>query len=350
MSNKKLALIDADGLAYHSLRETLEESLVALDEKIQNIFEKTQCTHYCMFISKGKYFRHEISKGTYKANRNKYQRQTWVKTLKAVLEEKYGATYMPNVEADDLVNYWYNQDLCIADDGKIETKDIFESTLDYIKSEGGEEFTFESMTKILVSADKDLLQGIAGKHFDYTYRLEEKGNPDSVIKGNWVETSQEDANNFLKMQMIVGDTADGIIGLKGKGIKYFEEVSKDRVIMFKTQLQDFVEKGRIVFNTKNLEESNYTYFIKNWISTQGLDRQLNRTAPSWYELLMEYIAHYKGNLGTAIYEFQKNFRQLYILQTDEDFLREVGQLPELPEIKEVIRDSQIEELEINEEF
>jgi len=31
----KLALIDADGLCYHSLRETLEDSLTALDEKIK---------------------------------------------------------------------------------------------------------------------------------------------------------------------------------------------------------------------------------------------------------------------------------------------------------------------------
>jgi hypothetical protein len=348
--NKILALIDADGLAYHSLRETLEESLIILDEKIQNIFEKTQCTHYAMFISKGKYFRHEISKGTYKANRNKYQRQNWVKTLKAVLEDKYGATYMLGVEADDLVNYWYHQDLCIADDGKIEPKDIFESTSDYIKSEGGEEFTFEPLIKIICSADKDILQGIAAKHFNYSYKLEDKNNQESVVKGWWVETLPEDADNFLKMQMIVGDTADGISGLKGKGIKYFEEVSKDRVVLFKTQLQDFIEKGKIVFSTKNLEETHYTYFIKNWVSTQGLNMQLNRTSPSWYEILMEYVSHYKGNLGNAVYEFQKNFRQLYILQTDEDFLREVGQLPELPEIREVIRDSQIENLEINEDF
>jgi 5'-3' exonuclease len=300
--SKILALIDADGLAYHALRETLEESLTALDEKIQNIFEKTECTHYCMFISKGKYFRHEISKGTYKANRNKYQRQNWVKTLKAVLEDKYGATYMLGVEADDLVNYWYHQDLCIADDGKIEPKDIFESTSDYIKSEGGEEFTFEPLIKIICSADKDILQGIVGKHFDYSYRLEEKGNPDSVIKGSWVETSDEEALLLFWKSMICGDSADNIPGIPGKGIK-------------------FVEK--LFFNIDD---------------EQSL---MNLT-------LEEYIKEYGTSQG--VYEFQKNFRQLYILQTDEDFLREVGQLPELPEIREVIRDSQIENLEINEDF
>lgn len=140
--SKILVLIDADGLAYHALRETLEESLTALDEKIQNIFEKTECTHYCMFISKGKYFRHEISKGTYKANRNKYQRQNWVKTLKAVLEDKYGATYMPGVEADDLVAYW--------------NKNI-NSKLKKIGKEGFDEI-------ILCSPDKDLLNSISSNN------------------------------------------------------------------------------------------------------------------------------------------------------------------------------------------
>ena len=69
---KILSLIDSDGLIYHSSRNTLEESILTLNEKIQNIYEKTQCTHAAFFISKGKYFRHEISNGTYKSNRNKY--------------------------------------------------------------------------------------------------------------------------------------------------------------------------------------------------------------------------------------------------------------------------------------
>ena len=69
---KILSLIDADSLCHQSSKNSLEESIFTLNEKIQNIYKKTQCTHAAFFISKGKYFRHKISNGTYKANRNKY--------------------------------------------------------------------------------------------------------------------------------------------------------------------------------------------------------------------------------------------------------------------------------------
>ena len=156
MSNKKLALIDADGLAYHSLRETLEESLTVLNEKIQNIFEKTKCTHYCMFISKGKYFRHSIDP-LYKVNRSYGAKNPWAKVLKEVLIAKYHATYMPEVEADDLISYWYHIPKLTHLVGHGESLEI------------DDEFFNNEVPRIICSPDKDILQGIAGKHFNYSY-------------------------------------------------------------------------------------------------------------------------------------------------------------------------------------
>ena len=283
----KLAIIDADALTYHSSKDSIHESIEIIDEKIQNIFTQTGATHYVLFISNSPYFRHQISPD-YKSNRNKYKSPLkWLKTLKKYLIEEWGAQSMDLVEADDLCAYWMNKDLCIADDGKIEPREVFVDALDYCAVENLPQFEFESMEKILCAVDKDLLQSIpsTGKgHFNYTYKLEDKDNPNSVIKGWWVETSEAESDDFKRMQVVVGDVTDGVSGLKGKGIKFYEKISKE---------------------------------IK----------------PSYGELLQLYCVEYGKAQG--IYEYQKNYRLLHLLDTDEDFLREVGQLPELPEIREV---------------
>lgn len=254
-----IAIIDADGLIYHSLRETLEESLSVLNDKVENIFIKTGCSHYIMFISKGKYFRHEIDKN-YKINREKYRdQQSWIKTLKGYLEDKYKAQYMIGVEADDLVCYWYNN--------KSTSNNLFQDTV------------------ILCSPDKDLLQTAVGKHFNYSYKLEDKNDPNSLIKGWWVENTEAQSDDFKRMQLIVGDSTDGVAGLVGKGIKFYEKISKE-------------------------------------------------VKPSWGDILQLYCSDYGFSRG--IFEFQKNFRLLHILETNEDFMREVGRLPDPPLICDVI--------------
>ena len=280
----KLAIIDGDALTYHSSKDSIHESIEIIDEKIQNIFIQTGATHYVLFISNSPYFRHQIS-SEYKSNRNKYKIPLkWLKTLKSYLIENWGAQSMDLTEADDLCSYWMNKDLCIADDGKIEPREVFVDALDYYAVENLPRFEFESMEKVLCAVDKDLLQSIPGKHFNYTYKLEDKDNPNSVIKGWWVETSEAESDDFKRMQVVVGDVTDGVSGLKDKGIKFYEKISKE---------------------------------IK----------------PSYGELLQLYCVEYGQAQG--IFEFQKNYRLLHLLNTDEDFEREIGQLPELPEIREV---------------
>jgi len=290
----KLVLIDADGLCYHSSKETLQESIEIIDEKINNILEKTEATHYSLFISNNPYFRHKIDP-LYKASRSKCSSSLkWLKTLKKYLVEGYNANSMYLVEADDLVAYWFNKDLHIADDGKIEPREVFDDALDYCKQEKLDLFHYEPLEVIIASPDKDLLQSIPGKHFNYTYRLEEKDNPGSLIKGWWVETEKKDCMKFQLMQLICGDTTDGIKGIEGKGIKYFEKI------------YDSIE------------------FY------------------SFDTVLLQYIMTYGNSQG--IYEFQKNYRLLHLLDCDRDFEREVGELPELPHINEVVN-TQNESLE-----
>lgn len=285
----KLAIIDGDALIYHSSKETLQESILNIDEKINNIFIQTQATHYVIFISNTPYFRHKIDP-LYKNSRTKYTSPLkWLKTLKKYLIEGWSAQGMNLVEADDLCAYWMNTIIVCTPDGQfLPDKITVEGKMEYVQ-------------KILCSPDKDLLQSIycidGFGHFNYTYNLPDKTRLDTLIKGWWIETTESDADNFKRMQVIVGDASDGIGGLKGKGIKFWEKLSKEVV-------------------------------------------------PSWGEILQLYIVDYGVDQG--IFEFQKNYRLLHLLDTDEDFIREVGVLPTFPEIRQVptkpIEEVNLEEL------
>ena len=286
--SKKLVLVDGDALTYHSSKDSIHESIEIIDEKIQNIFTQTGATHYVLFISNSPYFRHQIS-SEYKSNRNKYKSTLkWLKTLKKYLIEEWGAQSMNLVEADDLVAYWMNKDLCIADDGKIEPREVFQDALDYCVQMKLPTFKFESIEKVLCAVDKDLLQSIPGKHFNYTYKLEDKAKPEDVIKGWWVETTQENVTDFYGKQLLMGDSADGIPALNGVG------------------------------------EARATKILENW-----QDGMLETF------ILDYYIEYYKGDVPKAIFEFQKTYRLLHMLDCDEDFYREVQQIPELPTINSV---------------
>ena len=280
--DKVLVLIDADGLTYASSKNILEESIQVLNDKIQNIYEKTGATHAAFFISKGRYFRHNLDP-LYKQNRGKYPTKLlWLKTLKAYLEENYQANSMNLCEADDLIAYWANNKIkyCPEDREKyFEKACILDSAKEYLNGD----YEIEDVKIIISSPDKDLLQSIEGHHFNYTYKLEEKNNPESVTKGWWVKTTSQEASRFRRMQLICGDNVDNISGLSGRGIKYFEKIEGEN--------------------------------------------------PFMEDLLAEYTNAY--GLSQGIYKFQKNYRLLHLLENNEDFLREVQELPQLPRIIEI---------------
>jgi len=130
-------------------------------------------------------------------------------------------------------------------------------------------------------------------HFNYSYKLEDKDNPDSVIKGWWVETNTNDAPFSIWYQMIMGDVSDNVKGLFGKGVA--------------------------------------------WCNKRFEGLNVNQVRTLVHE---EYIKEYGQSKG--IYEFQKNYRLLHLLENDEDFMREVQKLPNFPIISEAIHDLQIE--------
>jgi 5'-3' exonuclease len=134
-------------------------------------------------------------------------------------------------------------------------------------------------------------------HFNYSYKLLDNDNPNSIIKGWWVETNKTDADKFIWYQMLMGDSADNITGIP--------RVGKETA--------------------------------KKWLK----DIKIN-ACPE--EVLSRYIAHYR-DIPKAIFEYQKNYRLLYLLRTNEDFMRECDTIPITPEFNSVIRNVQSENIE-----
>jgi len=295
--DKVLSIIDFDGMLYHSTRDTLEESIEALKDKLQNCLDKTGCTHWTGFVGKGKTFRHSISPD-YKANRTG-KPPKYLSALKEWAIAEYNLNVCIGYEADDAVGYFYS----ISEFTRL----VGHSEIEYVP----DEILNKDTVKILCSPDKDILKGFVGKHFDYTYRITDGAkerrkissdyiySEEDVVKGNWVETTEDEVDSFQRMQVIVGDSADEISGIRKKGIKFWEKISAE---------------------------------IK----------------PSWGEILQLYCTEYGLNQG--VFEFQKNFRLLHILQIPEDFIREVGKVPDYPNITEVVCDLRIEDIEIKDSF
>ena len=279
-----------DGMLYHSSKTTLEESISSLNDRIQNMFEKTEATHYVFFISNGKYFRHNIDP-LYKSNRSKYPTQLkWIKTLKSYLIENWNAQWMELCEADDMVNFWFNKEIYSFEYNE-SSEDIRTS---FYHNDGMESSIKKDIfDKILASPDKDLLQSIQGKHFNYSYKIKEesKSKDKSLLtdndfdKGWWVETNAEDSYTNFWVSMIKGDATDCISGLPGKAEGFIKKEYGDLCML----------------------NDSMVYY--------------------------QYCLHY--GMSQGIYEFQKNYRLLHMLDCDEDFTREIGKLPEFPIITEI---------------
>lgn len=281
----KLAIIDGDSLCYlGSKTDTLQQIIEKVDNKVSDILTETKADFYILLVSKGKYFRHTLSEGTYKAKRT-YDTQIWVKTIKEYLIAKYKAVYQPNLEADDLASWLMNQELYL--NILVNGKEVIDT---YIP-DSSQLSSSEEIDKILVTKDKDLLYSIPGKHLNFSKKLssEEWGM-------EWVETSINDAPFFIWEQMVCGDVGDNVTGLWKKG--------------------------------------------KAWCDKNFVNKSLREVQHLVFD---EYIKDYGTEKG--IYEFSKNYRLLYMLKTNEDFMREVGYIPILPEFQKVSLNSQIEKLD-----
>ena len=167
-----IALIDADSLIYYEMgKPTLEEALQGIDSRINQMLEMTQATQYAGFLTAGKCFRYAAAKTKpYKGNRKYGDKPIIFPAIKEYLRQHWGCTSIPELEADDLVSIYANENTVIC------------------------------------SPDKDVLYQNPGKHYNYG-------------KAEFVEVNETQALTFLWKQMLMGDSTDGIQGIPKIGPK-----------------------------------------------------------------------------------------------------------------------------------
>lgn len=187
----KVVLIDADSLMYFSSYGSEEEQILSetkLSEKIYdilNIIEKSyNVERYFIFVKGSNNFRYKIY-SAYKGKRP--PKHPIIDVLNKYLVDNFGAIEAHNAESDDYV-YSYSQ-------------------LPELKGKS-----------IICSVDKDMLQ-IPGIHYDYQ-------------KNKYHIIDEETGLYNLAIQMIMGDQADGIPGLRGYGPKKAEKIIKKGMTPF----------------------------------------------------------------------------------------------------------------------
>ena len=177
----KIALIDGDSLIYYEMKKnTLEEALAGIDMRITQMLNITGCKHYAGFLTKGKCFRYNVATTRpYKYNRKRDDLPIIFPALKEYLQQQWKFTYVPELEADDLVSVYH-----------------------------------DPLKTIICSPDKDVLY--QNKVHNYNYG-----------KGEFVEVDENDALRFLWKQVLMGDSTDGIMGIPKVGPKTAEGWLKD---------------------------------------------------------------------------------------------------------------------------
>jgi len=215
---KAVCLIDADSLLYYEMgRDTLEEAITGFDQRVHDILHQCNTTKYAGFLTHGKCFRYEVD-CEYKAKRSKSNRSILFPSLKEYAMQRWGFTYLTELEADDIVSYYsYNHE---------------ENT-------------------IICSPDKDVLKQCVGMHYNYG-------------KAEFMHTSPEEALKFLWVQVLMGDSTDNIVGIPGVGIKTAENWLKDRSKDFESfAVRKYVEKfGMVEGITEFFKNFNLVYLLK----------------------------------------------------------------------------------------
>ena len=144
----------------------------------------------------------------------------------------------------------------------------------------------------ICAIDKDILLSTEGTHFNYGMKKIEGTEPQEWEFKGFITTTKLEADNGLYLQMMMGDSGDNIPGLKGIG------EAKALRILGTIYSSEAFEIGQTEINE---------------------------------EILNIYVTTY--GVSEGITKFAETFRLVYMLRTDEDCMREVGYIPELPTIQ-----------------
>jgi len=189
--SKMILTLDADTVAYAvaSVCEAGDdEAGYTLDMKyafeeacsrIDNILNHSGCKSVELHFTTGKNFRFTLT-DTYKANRSTTRSPAGLYDLKVALSSKYEGGMHSDIEADDHVS-WQKK--------------------------------FWPSKYIIGSPDKDVYNGNEGVHFNYYKRAKGKYIKEDIPM-KWVKTTKMASLVWTYMQVLMGDSTDGIAGIK----------------------------------------------------------------------------------------------------------------------------------------
>ena len=210
---------DSDNKSYDKPLETIKQSI---DSLVSSILINTKASKYLGYVGYTRaQFRYDAYPD-YKANRKDRVPPPFYKEAKQHMVDHWGFIPLHGIEADDVVNM-------------VRTK--FDNSF-------------------ICAIDKDLLQ-LEGTHYNY------KTN-------EWVSTSKQEADLFFWQSMIIGDSADNVKGLEGKGKAFaikllmnIDDVESFRTTVFEEYINQYGEyKGIEKFyqNYKCLKIMDGEYF------------------------------------------------------------------------------------------
>lgn len=158
----------------------MDLAVAKAEEKLQRIMDKTGCITCELHFTGGREnFRYDVYTD-YKANRTGSRPPAGLRELKQLMLERYTSTISTKWEADDMVVYLKNK-----------------KPDDYL----------------LVAVDKDVLNAVPGRHFNYYESL----HHNKEMK--FIEIDEDHARVWPYKQAIMGDPGDNIPGCKGIGPK-----------------------------------------------------------------------------------------------------------------------------------
>ena len=164
----------------HSIYNYDEDELLLIAKgRIEEIRHLTGTKDVELYFSSGKTFRHSLTE-VYKRNRADFRYPSGLAWLKDELCRLYKGEVCDGYEADDIVVYLKRR---------------------YPKK------------YVLAAIDKDVLNSVVGKHFDYYHS-----------RMSWVEIDAETATKWAYMQCLMGDPSDNVKGCPGIGKKRAEKI------------------------------------------------------------------------------------------------------------------------------
>jgi len=224
-----VALIDADSLIYMSMvkNTTYEDAILKLDTDMCNLLNKLKVNKYIAFTTPRMHFRRGIAKTKpYKGNRSGRLTPPMFYAVEAYAKQEWGFNPILGIEADDAVGIYQTR----------------------LRNEG--------VDTIICSPDKDVVKQTPGRHWNY-------------FKKEWVNTTSEEAWQFLWEQAATGDSVDQIPGIHGVGAKTMEKA------FLKVRKEDYPIRVLQMYIEKRGEKESIKNAIDRFKETFDLVYMLN---------------------------------------------------------------------------